>query len=295
MALIDDLTKPKNSFSDFSGITQRILRYIPDVVSQKEHVRGYTIWSSTIAGSTKFIRPIKDELFIYESEEFDLLYRETQEIFEKIKNGQRVFSDTEKNKIDQCLYTIQQALGAGFDLLSKPNSARKHVGNRFEELIRSVFSEIGVANKRTVLQITYETEQGKDTYKCENDVILSPYNKVKSDRFGIDESEIVVSIKTTSKDRMGKIFIDKILLQNFTGKRVKVIGIIHNDVQRKGPKNISFTLVPRLFLVYHKFLTPLEGIYYLDMPPVGRLNPFEEHMKQISDLLTEDVWKILKA
>jgi len=84
MALIDDLTKPKNFFSDFSGITQRILRYIPDVVSQKEHVRGYTIWSSTIAGSTKFIRPIKDELFIYE-----LIFRKRKIlIFEKFSSVQ---------------------------------------------------------------------------------------------------------------------------------------------------------------------------------------------------------------
>jgi len=45
--------------------------------------------------------------------------------------------------------------------------------------------------------------------------------------------EIVVSLKTTSKDRMGKIFLDKLLMQKFAGHSVKVIGIFLNDVQIK--------------------------------------------------------------
>lgn len=113
------------------------------------------------------------------------------------------------------------------------------MGNRFEELIKSIFTEIGIANKKTVLQIPYKTDEGEKTYKCENDLILSPFEKVKSTSNHLDKKEIVVSIKTTSKDRMSKIFIDKILLERFVEHDQKVIGIFLNDVKRKGNDNIS--------------------------------------------------------
>ena len=146
----------------------------------------------------------------------------------------------EKELIESILYTIQQSIGVGFDLLANPNSARKHVGNRFEELIKAFFTEMGIANKKTVLQIPYKTAEGIKNYKCENDLILSPYKVVKSTGKYLDENEIVVSAKTTSKDRMGKMFIDKILLERFVKHDQKVIGIFLNDVQRKETNKISF-------------------------------------------------------
>lgn len=178
-----------------------------------------------------------------------------------------------ENVIDKTIYTIQQSIGAGLDLLVNPNSARKHVGNRFEELIKVIFTEIGVANKKIVLQIPYKAGEGTKTYKCENDLIISPFESVKSSSNSLDENEVVVSVKTTSKDRMGKMFIDKILLERFVEHPQKVIGIFLNDVQRKESDNISFTLVSGLFMVYSKFLTELEGVYYLDPPPNANKKP----------------------
>lgn len=175
------------------------------------------------------------------------------------------------------------------------NSARKHVGNRFEELIKVIFTEISVSNKRTVLQIPYETDEGQKIYKCENDLIISPFEKVESTNKHLDENEIVVSIKTTSKDRMGKMFIDKILLERFVKHPQKVIGIFLNDVQRKEDNNISFTLVSGLFMVYTNFLTSLEGIYYLDPPPNALKLPYSNYMKRFSDLITEDLDKLFSS
>ncbi|MDY0343454.1 MAG: hypothetical protein RBR28_07770 [Lentimicrobium sp.] len=177
-------------------------------------------------------------------------------------------------------------------MLVAENSARKHVGNRFEELIKVVFTEIGVVNKKLVLQIPYETEEGSKTYKCENDLILSPYEKVQSTANSLDEREVVVSVKTTPKDRFGKIFIDKIFLERFVEHPQKVIGIFLNDVQRKDISNISFTLVSGLFMVYTKFLTELDGIYYLDPPPNASKKPYSNHMKRFSELITTD-YKLL--
>ena len=175
------------------------------------------------------------------------------------------------------------------------NSAKKHAGNRFEELMGAVFSEIGIANRKIALQIPYETDEGQKVYKCENDLILSPHNVVKSTTTTLDNKEIVVSIKTTSKDRMGKIFIDKLLLERFVKHDQKVIGIFLNDVQRKESDNISFTLVSGLFMVYSKFLTELEGVYYLDPPPNAGKIPYNKYMKPFSELVTNDIFTLLSS
>ena len=231
-------------------------------------------------------------MFIETENGFSEKFDELKIIFRKIKS-KSLISENEKYIIDKTLYTIQQSIGAGLDLLVNPNSARKHVGNRFEELIKIVFTEIGIANKKIVLQIPYETDEGTKTYKCENDLVLSPFENVKSTSKSLDEHEIVVSVKTTSKDRMGKMFIDKILLEKFVEHPQKVIGIFLNDVQRKGNDNISFTLVSGLFMVYSKFLTKLEGVYYLDSPPNARKKPYSDYMKSFSEFITKDINEIL--
>ncbi|HAQ20059.1 MAG TPA: hypothetical protein DCR40_12645 [Prolixibacteraceae bacterium] len=294
-SLINDLQEKKNFLFEFENITVRILEYLPNVLSEYKEKNGYYIHSSLIAGTTKYIRPINQRLFIYSSEAFRSKLTDFQMITERLKIRHDDWSDREKELIDSVLYTIQQSIGAGFDLLANPNSARKHVGNRFEELIKAFFTEIGIANKKTVLQIPYKTDEGEKTYKCENDLILSPYPIVKSTSKHLDEHEIVVSVKTTSKDRMGKMFIDKILLERFVNHDQKVIGIFLNDVQRKENDNISFTLVSGLFMVYSNFLTELEGIYYLDPPPNAHKEPFNKYLKPFSELVTRDIWNLLSS
>lgn len=280
-------------FKEFEDLTIKVLQYLPLVLSDFKEKAPYRIYSSQIAGTLKYVRPINTNLFCFDPQQFIQNLRALDGTMFKIKSRDFNISLEEKENINGSLYTIQQAIGAGLDLLVGGNSARKHAGNRFEELMRAVMSELGIANKRAVLQIPYETEEGPKVYKCENDIILSPYAKVKSTSAHLDEREVVVSIKTTSKDRMGKMFIDKMLLEKFVGHKQKVIGIFLNDVQRKQTDNISYTLVSGLFMVYSKFLVELDGIYYLDPPPNALKDPYKRHMKPLSELLTRDVFTLL--
>jgi hypothetical protein len=295
MALDADLQQKKGSLSEFVLLTKSILNYLPAVLTDQKDKGDYRIYLNEQAGVRKFIRPINLNFFIHNPYDFESKYQSFLSVLRRIKNGERKFSKDELLLIDQTLYTIQQSIGAGLDLLVNPNSARKHVGNRFEELIKCVFSEIGISNKKTVLQIPYETDEGQKVYKCENDLILSPFEQVKSTSTSLDKNEIVVSVKTTSKDRMGKMFIDKILLERFVKRKQKVIGIFLNDVQRKEANNISFTLVSGLFMVYSNFLTELEGVYYLDPPPNAKKEPYNRYMKSFSDLITTDIWRLFAS
>lgn len=329
LPLDKDLQQKKSSLSEFESIVFKVLNYLQSVLSGFEEKGDYILYYSAIASTKKFVRPINKRLFTMDVGQFSQNFAKLQLILNKARNKDKGFSEEEKLVIDSTLYTIQQAIGAGFDLLGDPNSARKHVGNRFEELIKAVFTEMGVPNKKVVIKIPYETADGKmDYYKCENDLILSPYpdlpsdnnkenivlepvqtlpdrspddelvllpdSEEKSEKY-INESEIVVSVKTTSKDRMGKMFMDKILLERFVKHDLKVIGIFLNDVQRKESNNISFTLVSGLFMVYNQFITQLEGVYYLDPPPTAYKEPYNKHIKKFSELITQDIYILLTA
>ncbi|WP_020403439.1 hypothetical protein [Gracilimonas tropica] len=297
MDLASDLKKGKKNIDEFFDTAKRVLSYMPNVISESKRKDHYVIHKSTSAGSTKFLRPINEKLFISDPSEFEEKYKSFMQSVALLKKNrtENDFSKSSLEEIDSVLYTIQQSLGCGMDLLINANSARKHIGNRLEELMKCIFTEIGITNKKVVLKIPYEQEGKTKTYKCENDLILSPYKKIRSSSTNIDENEIVVSVKTSSKDRMGKIFIDKMLLTKFVGHSVKVIGIFLNDVQRKKSNNVSFTLVSGTFMVYTNFLTELEGVYYLDSPPQAEKEPHSRHLHQFSELLTKHVWQLLAS
>jgi hypothetical protein len=179
-SLDKDLQSNKSSLEDFFNISKRVRAYLPNVLSGSVDKNGYTIYVSEVAGSKKYLRPINKSLYIQDDELFEQLYNTFLQTISKIKFQELHFDESEKKNINSVLYTIQQSIGAGLDLMVDPNSARKHVGNRFEELIRAVFTAIGISNKRIVLRIPYDTDEGEKIYKCENDLVLSPYENVFS-------------------------------------------------------------------------------------------------------------------
>jgi hypothetical protein len=58
ISLAKDLQKVKSNIEEFGEITIRVLQYLPNVLSSHEKKNDYTIHTSQIAGTTKYIRPI---------------------------------------------------------------------------------------------------------------------------------------------------------------------------------------------------------------------------------------------
>lgn len=295
MSLAEDLQIQKNDLTEFKDITRRILDYLPNVINEEKGYRNYILCTSNIAGFRKQVRPFNNDLFLRDSKDFTYNYELLSIILENLRNGNRTFIDEDYQIVDKTIYTIQQALGMGFDLLVESNAARKHVGNRFEELIRAVLSAANISLKKIVISIPYDSDEGEKYYKCETDVVVSPFDEVRSNSKNIDQDELIISLKTTTKDRMPKIFIDKILLENFLKHPVRVIGISQNDIQRKGDDKVSYTFVSNLFMVYTKFLAQLEGYYYLDRPSRAYERPFSQYIFPFSRFLLDDIWQLLRA
>jgi hypothetical protein len=291
ISLAKDLQKPKENLQEFADITNRVLSHIENVITAKRQYRDYFLLVSESGGTKKYIRPINSNIFIFNKDEFNKQFYSFISLLKQISDKKSRIVKEQNNVIDTVVYTIQQSIGMGLDLLVESNSAKKHVGNRFEELIRSIINELGISNKKVILKIPYSKN---NYYRCETDLIISPYDDVQSNSSNVHPKEIVLSLKTTSKDRMSKIFIDKLLMKKFVKHDVKVVGIFLNDVQRKQDNKISYTLVSNLFMVYTKFLTKLEGVYYVDVPPRAKESNFRKHIFHFSKFLTEDIWKLIK-
>ncbi|MDO9555246.1 MAG: hypothetical protein Q7J40_01520 [Atribacterota bacterium] len=117
---------------------------------------------------------------------------------------------------------------------------------------------------------------------------------IKSGKF----VKIIGSVKTSSKDRLDKIFIDKFLFSKLTGESVPHVAIFLNDVQRKWkrPKEygVNATFLPGHFKGYTVKLNPLDGVYYCDIRPNMLTEPIlKDHIKTFDHFLFEELWTLL--
>ncbi|HPN38169.1 MAG TPA: hypothetical protein PL041_07180 [Melioribacteraceae bacterium] len=205
----------------------------------------------------------------------------------------------EKNNLPQFrellnnfIYTLQQSIGSALDALpaSRSNTARKLNGDLFERLIRLLLSEIGLECSSGVIYIPVKigTEEAfKMSYQ--HDLIIKSNGELKA--FG--------SVKTSSKDRLDKIFIDKFLYSKLTDSNIPHFSVFLNDVQRKktsieGQYGINPTFLSGHFKGYTIKLNPLDGVYYCDIRPNMISEPIlKDHIKTLDCLLFDDIWSFI--
>lgn len=105
-------------------------------------------------------------------------------------------------------------------------------------------------------------------------------------------------MKTSSKDRLDKIFIDKFLYNKLTNADTPHFAIFLNDVQRKGREphfGVNTTFLSGHFKGYTVKLNPLDGVYYCDLRPNMETDPIlSSQIRSLDHLLTEDIWNFVK-
>ena len=127
------------------------------------------------------------------------------------------------------IYTIQQTIGIALDGLpaGASNQARKVNGDLFERLIQVLLNKIGLDCQTGTVKVPVYVEnelQFKMSYQ--HDLLIMNGEKLKA----------IGSVKTSSKDRIDKIFMDKFLYSKLTETSIPHIAIFLNDVQRKKTK-----------------------------------------------------------
>lgn len=106
-----------------------------------------------------------------------------------------------------------------------------------------------------------------------------------------EELKAIGSVKTSSKDRIDKIFMDKFLYSKLTETSLPHIAFFLNDVQRKKTKKenvygINSTFLTGHFKAFTIKLNPLDGVYYCDIRPNMRTDKLlSEHIRTIDHLV----------
>jgi len=258
------------------------------IVSQNEN--HYQFYQYDKDGNYQITRPVNSNL-MYKREPFSFASTKFLELLNNIKDIKSE-DKIEREIINNGTYTIQQCIGAALDGIDggKSNSARKLNGDLFEHLIRLIFTEIGIDAKSGVVKvpIPYEGEH-KFKMSYQHDLIVELEGELK----------VLGSIKTSSKDRLGKIFLDKFLYNQLKKTYTPHIAVFLNDVQRKNSKQenvygINPTFLPGHFIGYTLALNPLDGVYYCDIRPMMKTEPIlKDHIKTFDNLLIDDIWKFL--
>lgn len=280
-------TNDFTSLSSFSEFAEHFLEFIAndgmqaDIVSKNES--NYHFFQYREEGQHCVTRPINMNLFLSADN-----IAECRKNFEySLKNIKSIKDEPElRANINKYIYTCQQCIGAALDAFNNSNKARKRNGNLFELLIRNVISEIGVdvSSGDEYLEIGPD----EDKMKFQHDVILKNIP---------GEVKAIGQLKTSSKDRLDKIFLDKYMYNKLSNTDIPHFAIFLNDVQRKGksPKfGINSTFLPGHFFAYTIALNPLNGVYYFDLRPNMENESFlSSRIKTFDKFIVEDIWELL--
>jgi hypothetical protein len=261
------------------------------IVSQNEN--HYQFYQYTNDGHYNITRPINTNL-MYDAGIFEIAYNQFLQVLEQLRDRQ-LPEESLRQVLICTIYTLQQTIGATLDALpsGKSNQARKVNGDLFERLIRLLIAYLNIDCVSGTIQVPIRDDNGVILFNTtyQHDLLISQDNELK----------IIGSVKTSSKDRIDKIFVDKFLYNKLTSTDLPHIAIFLNDVQRKKTKHqnrygINATFLPGHFKAYTIKLNPLDGVYYCDIRPnMMRDTLLSQHIQTIDNFFYRDIWNLLSS
>lgn len=284
----------KNNFlstDSYSDFCEKYLTFIFDglqavIVSQNEN--NYRFFQYREDGNFNISRPINSELMIY-IEDFQTARHDFNYAIQHIRE---IKQDAYYTKlVNKFIYTCQQMIGATLDALpaGESNKARKINGDLFERYIRFILRDIGIDAFDGVVSVpVVEDNEELFSMAYQHDIIVKENGNIKA----------IGSVKTSSKDRIDKIFIDKFLYNRLTNSSIPHFAVFLNDVQRKGREprfSVNTTFLTGHFKGYTIKLNPLDGVYYCDLRPnMLNDNILKSQISSLDKLFTEDIWKFIE-
>lgn len=231
-------------------------------------------------------RPINSDLY-YRADEFDRGVDAFYQALDGVLEEDFVPQNRHRAALNRVIYTAQQSIGAALDALpaGSSNKARKINGNLFERFIGLAINHCGVECRSGVLKVAVKDDSGIEQFNMsyQHDLMVEVEGDLRA----------IGSVKTSSKDRIDKVFIDKFLYNRLTGVATPHFAIFLNDVQRKGREpnfGTSQTFLPGHFKGYTVKLNPLDGVYYCDLLPQMESDPLlAQQIARIDRFFTDDL------
>ena len=283
------------SLADYISFSKEYLDFVDNglqaiIISQNEN--HYQFYQYQEAGYFNITRPINSHL-MYTSQDNQTISTHFLDILESIQDISE--QDTaQRSVITRSIYTLQQCIGATLDALpsGQANRARKVNGDLFERLIQLLIRYVEIKCETGTIQVPVEVAgEIQFNMSYQQDLLL----------YAMDELKAIGSVKTSSKDRLDKVFIDKFLYSKLTDTTLPHIAIFLNDVQRKRTRRenqygISATFLPGRFKGYTVKLNALDGVYYCDIRPNMQTEPIlRDHIWTIDKFFCTDLWNLIEG
>ena len=279
------------SIDDYIAFCEEYLNFIYNglqavIVSQNEN--HYHFFQYKEDGNFNISRPINSNLMI-KAEDFAKV---KSNFYYALKHIREIKKEKDiRRQLNNFIYTCQQVIGATLDALpsNESNTARKINGDLFERYIRLIISEIGISVREGIVSVPVIIDN-EELFKMayQHDVIIEKEDKIKA----------IGSVKTSSKDRIDKVFIDKFLYNRLTDVDTPHFAIFLNDVQRIGTEprfGINTTFLTGHFKGYTVKLNPLDGVYYCDLRPNMLVDDIlKVQIRSLDYLFVEDIWNFIE-
>ena len=262
----------------------------------------YIFYQYGKAHQNKITRPLNTRLFFESSDKFTDAFERFVEFLGDLKRlkqaaagGKGKSAYLKSREINRVVYSLQQSVGCIGDSFENENQSRKRIGQLFETLVKLIIKELGVTCEPRVINLPIPGCPGREM-SYELDLVFSRSHAIiASETKHLHTSEVVGSVKTTSKDRIDKIFLDKFLLTKLLGRDIPVIAIFLHDVQRakRGESifGINSTFKTNHFLGYTVALNKLDCVYYVDPRPDMLTNELlREQIRDFQSFVTRDLW-----
>lgn len=255
----------------------------------------------------RITRPLNADLFIASARGFQVAFDRFVAFLADLRRYQRravarrsVSNYLKTGEINRVIYTAQQSIGCIGDSFENPNQSRKRIGQLFETLVRLVIQEVGLECEPRTISLPIPDHPGY-TMPYELDLVFSRGKAiVASESAFLRADEVVGSVKTTSKDRLDKVFLDKYLLTKLLRRSVPVVAVFLHDVQRaqRGSSifGVNSTFKSNHFLGYTVALNRLDGVYYIDpRPEMIEDERLREHIHGFQRFLVHDLWALTEG
>lgn len=296
-------------YYDFAGA---FLKFVAEDITTRivsPSTPNYIFYQYDASQNSRITRPLNTDLFIEDPDIFKRKVGAFHDILSVVRSttGDRQVALRKRSldllDADRVVYTVQQSIGSVGDSFADANQSRKRIGMLFEQLVKLAIAEVGVScESRTInIPIPGHADQ-RMSYQL--DLVFSRGKAImaKEDQF-IADNEIVGSVKTTSKDRIDKVFLDKFLLSRLLGRDIRVVAIFLHDVQRttkaRGRESgkdlfaVNSTFKTGHFLGYTWALNRLDGVYYVDPRPVMARNAdLAREIGTFSQFIGKDLWSL---
>ena len=240
----------------------------------------------------QFTRPVNTDLF-HDADQF----HDAQMLFHEAMDcvvSREAPTAAHRAVVSSFVYSMQQSIGIALDALPAglSNTARKVNGDLFERLIQLLFSRVDVDCRSGIIRVPVrDNDTGAELFRMsyQHDLLIEAAGELR----------VIGSVKTSSKDRMAKVFVDQFLYNRLTETHTPHIAVFLNDVQRAGTApnfRTTQTFLRGTFKGYTLKLNALAGVYYADLLPVMRTDPIlADHIRSLDRLFFDDLPGLLSA